>query len=432
MPYKTDEKLKNYLDTNQLHREQICLAILSLDKRFNNVRPRQPRGGADGGRDIEATYENGQLVYGAVGFINQANDSKEQKKRIKSKFKDDLYYAVNNKNKPSVFVFFTNLNFTTKEKNSLIEESKKFGIIYCDIFDRERLRIELDSSRGFSIRFQYLNIPLSVPEQKSFFTQWGNDIQSVISTGFYRTENVLNRLLFLQEVNNPIDNFTLSFEMDKTYLSEDIGHFRLFCILKSLNMALKIRSILFGNSDKSDRMREDVSEEHILMQPIGIKYGISGGQWNEYSDIANKAEEEEKYTRICSSSSVGRNEVKFLNISYNRDILLIPPYLSLKDIDDTFYIICLNKSLAQKIKAIHVYSNGYKLKEYHLSDFFIDYSEYTPNIPVKFFNKELDDPWVRIRPKMATSFHINFSNETPKRLFVSNLVTDSLEIHREK
>lgn len=53
MAYETDERLKSYLDTNQLHREQLCLAILALDKRFTNVRPRHPRGGPDGGRDIE-------------------------------------------------------------------------------------------------------------------------------------------------------------------------------------------------------------------------------------------------------------------------------------------------------------------------------------------------------------------------------------------
>lgn len=45
MAYVTDEQLKGYLDTNQLHREQMCLSILALDKRFTNVRPRHPRGG---------------------------------------------------------------------------------------------------------------------------------------------------------------------------------------------------------------------------------------------------------------------------------------------------------------------------------------------------------------------------------------------------
>jgi hypothetical protein len=29
MPYDTDERLKGYLDTNQMHREQMCLAVMA-------------------------------------------------------------------------------------------------------------------------------------------------------------------------------------------------------------------------------------------------------------------------------------------------------------------------------------------------------------------------------------------------------------------
>ena len=35
MPYETDERLKSFLDANQLHREQLCVAILAMDKRFS-------------------------------------------------------------------------------------------------------------------------------------------------------------------------------------------------------------------------------------------------------------------------------------------------------------------------------------------------------------------------------------------------------------
>jgi hypothetical protein len=86
MPYETDERLKGYLDTNQLRREQMCLAILAIDRRFTNVKPRQPRGGPDGGRDIEATLQGSQKVFGAVGFVNQANDSDQHKNAAKGKF----------------------------------------------------------------------------------------------------------------------------------------------------------------------------------------------------------------------------------------------------------------------------------------------------------------------------------------------------------
>ena len=151
MPYQTDERLKSYLDTNQLHREQMCLALLKNDRRFTNVTPRQPHGGADGGRDMEALYKDRDKTFGAVGFINQANDSQEQRKQIIKKFKDDLTRAIQAEKSLSVFIFFTNIRFTVYEKDSLIMHAKEAGISICEIWDREVLRIGLDATDGFCI-----------------------------------------------------------------------------------------------------------------------------------------------------------------------------------------------------------------------------------------------------------------------------------------
>ena len=211
MSFQTDERLKSYLDTNQLYREQMCRAVLATDKRFSDVRSRHPRGGPDGGRDIQAVYRDEQITFGAVGFVNQGNDSNEQKTTIKKKFSDDLESAISADKKLKAFVFFTNINLTIGEKDSLIEKAKKEGVLFCDILDRERIRITLDSPDGFSIRFQYLNIPLSEEEQASFFSRWGDDIQSVISSGFQQLEGTLNRVLFLQESNDPIASLTIYF-----------------------------------------------------------------------------------------------------------------------------------------------------------------------------------------------------------------------------
>ena len=153
MPYETDEKIKSYLDTNQLHREQMCRAILSIDQRYSDVRPRHPRGGRDGGRDLEAVYREAQIAYGAVGFVNQANDSSEQKKNIREKFISDLKSALSSNNELNVFVFFTNINLTIGEKDALINIARTSNINHCEILDRERIRISLDSPDGFSIRF---------------------------------------------------------------------------------------------------------------------------------------------------------------------------------------------------------------------------------------------------------------------------------------
>src|SRR5437879_6074355 len=116
MVYETDERLKSFLDTNQLARERLCLAVLAIDRRFSNVKPRHPRGGPDGSRDIEATFLNSQVAFGAVGFLNQASDSEEQKKRSISKFRDDLEGALTAEPNVKVFVFFTNVNLSVSEK----------------------------------------------------------------------------------------------------------------------------------------------------------------------------------------------------------------------------------------------------------------------------------------------------------------------------
>jgi hypothetical protein len=416
----------------------MCRAILAIDKRFSDVRSRHPRGGPDGGRDIEAVYKGDQITFGAVGFVNQANDSDEQKKTIKAKFSSDLSSALSSNAKLSAFVFFTNINLTIGEKESLINEAKKSNILFCEILDRERLRISLDSPDGFSIRFQYLNVSLSEEEQASFFARWGDDIQSVISTGFQRIENTLNRVLFFQEASDPLAHLTLSFELDKKYTAEEIGHFRLFCSMYLKEPKQKILSILFGSSDKSNRMRND-SGANFTEQKTGIKYGISGGQWEHYIDlekegvVGDEDEEEEKYTCVGSSSSVGREEIDFLPISYSKgSFIRFFPGLSLRDLDEAMFLPMANKSLAEKVKAIHVYSNGYKLQEVDCSQFKVDNTKFEPNIPANFSPDELRDPWVRIRPQIVSAFHIHFFDDTPKRMFIPNPVVNSLDNRKMK
>lgn len=410
MPYATDERLKGYLDTNQLGREQMCLAVLAIDKRFSDVRPRHPRGGPDGGRDIQAVFRQAQLAYAAVGFVNQATDSYEHKKRINAKFSEDLASALGADLKPEVFVFFTNLNFTSGEKDALIAEARQAGITYCDIFDRERIRISLDSPDGFWIRFQYLGLPLSEEEQASFFARWGDDIQSLVASGFQRLERTLDRILFLQEATDVLTELTFFFELDREYLAREIGHFRAFCMMHLKEIKHDIFDVLFGSSDKADRMSP--VECRYPRALSGIAHGISGGQWeqqvhlDEDDDSSGAADDQEKYQQVGWSSSIGLEKVRFVRACYSHDqFIRISPRLILKDLDQAMIMPVLNRSLAGKLKAIHVYANGYKLKEIQREDFRIDATAFDSKVPVEFTEDELADPWVRIRPsEFASNF----------------------------
>lgn len=445
MPYQTDERIKGYLDTNQLHREQMCRAILAIDQRYTDVHPRHPRGGPDGGRDIEALYRNDQIVFGAVGFVNQANDSSEQKRDIRVKFNSDLNSALSSKNDLKAFVFFTNISLTIGEKESLMNLARNNNVIHCDIFDRERIRILLDSPDGFSIRFQYLSIPLSEAEQASFFARWGDDIQQIISNGFKNIEKGINRLLFLQESIDPLHHFTISFELDKKYPADEIGHFRAFCLMNLKEIKHEVFGIVFGSSDRPNRMREDIKGDFTRERP-GIKYGISSGQWEQHIILKESVDsdeddeifensdenEEEKYKQVGSSSSVGRDSVDFISISYSKDTFIrFLPTISLKDLDEAMFLPILNKSLSEKLKAIHIYSDGYKIQEYSSLDFSVDYSDFEFSIPANFSDEELIDEWVRIRPSnFSSTFHIDFFGKTPKRMYMPEQVENSLDVKK--
>ena len=224
--------------------------IVALDQRYTEVRPRHPLGGPDGGRDVEAIFERDRVAYGAVGFMNGANDSREQKKKIRKKFSDDLASAVEARPDLKVFVFLTNLHLTAREKDDLEKMAIARGIEHCDVLDRERLRVELDLPAGFFIRFQYLQIPLSTAEQASFLSRYGDRIQEVVSTGFERVERTLNRLLFLQEASGILGAVTVIFTLKQSYPAQQIGHFRAFVDLQLRAVTHGILRICFGSSDR--------------------------------------------------------------------------------------------------------------------------------------------------------------------------------------
>lgn len=425
MPYETDERLKSYLDTNQLQREQMCLAVLAIDRRFTDVRPRHPRGGPDGGRDIEALFQDGQRAFGAVGFVNQASDSDQQRNQIKKKFRGDLERALEGDSKPDVFVFFTNVNLTIKDKKGLTSIAKKSGCTHCEVFDRERIRIALDNPDGFATRFQHLDMPLSEPEQSSFFARWGDDIQAVISTGFQEVQSTLDRLLFLEESASTLTHLTIRFELDRTYAAEEIGHFRAFCALHLKEPTCNTMSILFGSSDISRRMYPDGPGSDREQLP-GIAHGISGGQWEERitEDTAvSEDDSREKYALVTYSSSVGMDELSAVVITYSRhDLIRTRPVLALRDYDESMFLPMLNDSLARKIRNVRVFANDYKLLDVSREDIHIDDQPFEPIIPVEFSEHELTDRWVRIRPVMSSAFHLRFSRETPRRIFAPRQV----------
>lgn len=439
MPTETDIRLRSWLDANQRDREQMCRSVLALDPHYTDVRPRHPTGGRDGGRDIEAIFDGDGVAYGAVGFQNGANDSHDQKRSIRAKFSSDLTSALAARPDLKVFIFLTNLHFTIGEQSEMKDEARQRGIEQCDILDRERLRIELDSPGGFFIRFQHLGIPLSEAEQASFLARYGERIQEVVSTGFQRIERTLNRILFLNEAADVLDGIYVRFQLKKSYSAVEIGHFRAFVDIMLHAIKHDILMIWFGSSDKSNRFRADLKNKND--EPAGIAHGISTGAWERQvklpdfeitdeedekrstvpsAEAAEDEREKREFVQVEGGSSIGMNPVPAIIVHYSHDDLFLRwrPRLQLRDLDNCMLMPVLNQSLAEKVHSIQVFANGYKLADIGPDDFIIDGSPYNNTMPGVFTPDELVDPWVRIRPaKMASTFQLGFTSTTPRRMY---------------
>jgi hypothetical protein len=402
----------------------------------------------DGGRDIEALFDGDRVAYGAVGFHNGANDSEDQKRRIRAKFSRDLASALVAKPDLKVFAFLTNLHFTMGEQSQMKDEARQSGIEHCDILDRERLRIELDSPGGFFIRFQHLAIPMSEAEQASFLAPYGDRIQEVVSTGFQRMERTLNRILFLQEAADVLDGIYVRFQLKKSYPADEIGHFRAFVYITLRAIRHDILTIWFGSSDKSFRFRTDIKRDR-QNEPAGIAHGISRGQWehqiklpgNDQADEEDESQtasrnadtdEDEKekldLAQVGSGSSIGLNPVPTIIACYSHDdhLIRVRPRLQLRALDNCMLMPVLNQSLAEKLHSIQVFANGYKLAVIGPNDFAIDRSSFEDPVPESFTLDELADPWVRIRPtEMSSAFRLRFASTTPRRMYAHEETHDT-------
>ena len=438
MPFETDSRLRSYLNTNQEKREQLCLALLQMDSRFTEVKPRHPRGGRDGGRDIEALYNGTLLAFGASGFRVNANDSKEDKTWAFEKFDDDLASALDNTPKPAVFVFFTNVEITVGERDELKSRGLAKGLHECDIIHRERMRISLDSTKGLAIRFQYLDIALSDAEQAAFFHEWGDTIQSVISTGISSLDRKLDRMIFLQESSFPLQTISVLYKLKREYAGSEIGHFRAFMDIFFKVPLGDVYKVDFGSSDKAHRFDHQNDRRSVPDLP-GIENSVGAGVWEHYiteqeddaadGDAETAPAREKSVRQVSSSNGVGRKTVSHIAIQYQKEhsMLHFGPRFPLSDIDESMLMPLLNASLADKLDSFSVYANEYELLRVGHSEFIIDRTSFDSSLPVDFTPEELNDPWVRIRPAtIASNFSIELSQYTPRRLFSASAVGSAL------
>ena len=225
----------------------MCLALLPLLGPYTREQPRRPKGGPDGGRDIEAIYQGTTLVWGAVGFRNGGSADDSARKETEEKFKSDMDRAVIENPSLAGFVFFTNVDLTPARIESLkaYAQGKNIGII--DIFDMERMRHVLDSPEGLIARLQYLEIPMSATEQAALVGKFGSQLQNAVTARFDRVERTLAQMERFLEFQKPLLRLDLYVELSEPATSAAIGDEAILFVIRGLHNLGKTLSCVCVN-----------------------------------------------------------------------------------------------------------------------------------------------------------------------------------------
>ena len=397
----TEERLRTWLDGNQPARERMCLQILALDRRYTGVKPRQPKGGPDGGYDLEATFQGTQRAVGGIGFRNSASDDDDDRRWAKSKFEKDLKGAIASAGSFAVFVFMTNVRLTVTDKEALRELAQTKGVA-AEVLDRENLRLALDSSEGYATRFAFLQIPLSYEEQTSFFARWGSDLEALVTKSFGHVEARLRRLEFMHEKTAPIETLGFLFRLREPVTIADQGHIR----------AVLSLSKLFSSASTSFHIGVGVCNNAPVRHIDGCGRGpcLHRLVWYE------EATESEQPEKIVGSGTSTRPEPLSVVGSTGNLFFEVGEAITLNNLGDAFFAFFANESLARRIVAIEVFANEYLLWSASEPDIRIDAPNGEVSTPWKFSEEELSDSWVRIMTKKGTP-SLNFSSATPRRMW---------------
>jgi hypothetical protein len=433
---ETDRRLKDHLNTNQAKRERMCLEILSVQDGYTDLQPRLPKGGPDGGRDIQGFYK-GDLCFGAVGFVNDASDTDQHRAQIRSKFSDDLENALKSKEDkptPKGFVFLTNVGLTPAIIADLQRMAYGRGVNYCEILDRERLRIILDSNRGYAIRFRYLDISLSDAEQKDFFSAWADGITSLIGTGIKGIDQTTKRIHFLLESQLLLDDLTTIVKFDAPIWEVCKGEFFFQTTLTFRVNSQGLMGFTFGGG--TDKIVESLDKRQTRGRELtrNSKYGF-GFSWiipGTEQHLPYKGSEDKLE---CPKGVDNQDGMQYIRTSGSRGILevqrdtlhftiLSQPFLfraeptcKLLELHGSMILFDCSKEIADHISEILIVGGGYELLKLDRSDFNAVKGSFDRLKLPKEGKQEADShEWITLRPStLSSAFSIDLMHKTPKR-----------------
>jgi hypothetical protein len=335
-PRLTEERLRHHLDSNQVMRERMCLALLPLLGPFTREQPRRPRGGPDGGRDIEAVYQGRTTIWGAVGFRNGGGSDDEARNAMEKKFKEDLDRALEENASLAGFVFFTNVDLTPSRRESLVRYAHGKNVMIVDIFDMERLRHALDSPEGLIARLQYLEIPMSTTEQAALVGKFGSQLQHAVTTRFDRVEQTLAQMERFLQFQKPILRIDLYAELTEPTTSAAVGDEAILLRIGGLHDLPKTMCFLSVNQSSHSKAADPglLTLTHI---------------WNDESPS----------NILTLQPSVGPPNVL---ASYNElSLTTAGSRVRIADLTVVTFEACCTEGIRGKIKRIAVDANGYEL-----------------------------------------------------------------------
>jgi hypothetical protein len=431
---ETDRRLKDHLDSNQLKRERMCLEILKVQHDYSDISPRLPNGGPDGGRDIQGMYKD-YLCFGAVGFVNGANDAKQHRDQIKKKFKDDLESALTTKRDgtpaPKSFVFFTNVALTPTIREALQKQAYAKGISHCEIFDRERIRLILDSNRGYAIRFRYLDVPLSDAEQKDFFSAWADEINAAIGSGLRGIDQTTKRIQFLLEAQLSLNHLATVVKLDSSIWDVCKGEFFFQTGLDLRVHSDGLMGITFGGGTEEvlETLEEWEAQGKKHTQNGQYDFGFSWllpdtPQYALYADNPETLEHpkgDERHENIRTSGGKGNLEVdkKFLYFGTLSEPFVhrLQPTCKLLELDGAMITFDCSKEIADHLVEIAVVGGGYELLKLSKQDIRSDQGDFARlTVPLDGKQEASSHEWRTLRPSIFSScFTIDLMGKTPKR-----------------
>ena len=265
-PRQTEERLRYHLDSNQVMRERLCLAVMPLIGPYTRERPRRPKGGPDGGRDIEAVHEGSTIAWGAVGFRNGGGNDEQARREASNKFNADLARAIEENPTLQAFVFFTNVDLTPTIAEQLKEKGAAVGISFVDIVDLERLRHALDSPEGLIARLQYLDIPMSATEQIALVNKFGNQLQSAVAARFDRVERTLTQMERFLDFQKPLYRLDLFIALEGQHRSSEIGNHGVLLKIGGLqNLGKSVTCLLWNQPTHKSADTQLVTWAHLWL-----------------------------------------------------------------------------------------------------------------------------------------------------------------------